>query len=118
MTTKEIGDRGEAVAKAYLEEKGFTILESNYRYQKSEVDLVVETENFIVFVEVKTRAISRLIEPEFSVDLKKQQLLISAAQKYMETQDKEARFDIISVLYSDKDFQVKHIEEAFYPRFV
>ena len=116
MTNKEIGDRGEMVALNHLADKGYNILERNYRYQKSEVDIIAEIENFIVFVEVKTRATSRLTEPEESVNQKKQQLLISAAQHYLEENelDKEARFDIVSILYSGDNYQIKHIEEAFY----
>lgn len=116
-TTKVIGDRGEAIAKTYLEEKGYIILECNYRYQKAEIDIIAEIEDFLVIVEVKARKQHSLTTPEDSVDLKKQQLLISAAQHYIVENDldEEARFDIVSVIYSDISFKVNHIEEAFSP---
>ena len=117
-TTKEIGDRGEAVALTYLADKGYNILERNYRYQKAEVDIIAGNADFIVIVEVKTRKQNSLTAPEDSVNQKKQQLLISAAQHYIEENDldKEARFDIISIIYSGDEYQIKHIEEAFYPK--
>lgn len=116
ITTKEIGDKGELTALNYLADKGYNILECNYRYQKAEVDIIADDGNFIVFVEVKTRAQFRLTEPEDSVNKKKQQLLISAAQYYLEKKDlnKEARFDIVSIIYSEDNYQIKHIEDAFY----
>lgn len=115
-TTKKIGDRGEAIAKSYLEENGYTILECNYRYQKAEIDIIAEKDKFIVIVEVKTRKQNSLTTPEDSVDFKKQQLLISAVQYYIVENDldKETRFDIVSILYSGDNYQIKHIEEAFY----
>lgn len=115
-TTKYIGDKGEDIAVLFLKENGYTILETNFRYQKSEIDIICEKNEFIVFVEVKTRHETRIIEPELSVDIKKQQMLIKGAQAYIEQNDlaKEARFDIVSVIYFENEFQIKHIEEAFY----
>lgn len=116
-TTKQIGDRGESIAKDYLENQGYFILETNYRYQKSEVDIIALKENVLAFVEVKTRKQNTLTSPESSVDNKKQKLLISAAQAYVEQNDLdiESRFDIISVTYTEKESEVEHIREAFYP---
>jgi len=117
-TTQSIGNQGEQLAKDYLVQKGYNILHSNWRYQKAEVDIISETENFIVFVEVKTRAANRILEPEQAVDAKKQQLLITAANGYCETFDveKELRFDVVSVILSPhQPPEITHIEEAFYP---
>ena len=117
-TTQSIGKQGEQLAKEYLVQKGYKILHSNWRYQKAEVDIIAETENFIVFVEVKTRAANRILEPEQAVDAKKQQLLIIAANGYCDTFDveKELRFDVVSViLNSNQSPEITHIEEAFYP---
>lgn len=117
-STQSIGNQGEQLAKEFLEQKDYTILHSNWRYQKAEVDIISETENFIVFVEVKTRAENRLLEPEDAVDTKKQQLLVIAANGYCETFDvaKELRFDVITViLKSNQSPEITHIEDAFYP---
>ena len=116
ITTKQIGDKGENLAKDFLEENGYVVLCVNYRFKKAEVDVIAENDDFIVFIEVKTRATSRLIEPEKAVDNKKQKLIISAAQNYIEENqfDKEARFDIISILYSKTKHSINHIQDAFY----
>jgi putative endonuclease len=116
--TTSIGNQGEQLAKEFLVQKGYHILHCNWRYQKAEVDIIAETENFIVFVEVKTRAENRLTEPEQAVDAKKQQLLIYAANGYCEkfSIEKEIRFDVVSViLKANQAPEITHIEEAFYP---
>ncbi|MFP5471854.1 MAG: YraN family protein [Bacteroidia bacterium] len=117
-TTQSIGNQGEQLAKEFLAQKGYNILHCNWRYQKAEVDIIAETENFIVFVEVKTRAENRLTEPEQAVDAKKQQLLIYAANGYCEafSVEKEIRFDVVSVILKGNQApEIMHIEEAFYP---
>ncbi|MFA6194570.1 MAG: YraN family protein [Patescibacteria group bacterium] len=53
---KKIGDRGEAIAKKYLEESGYTIIASNYRFQHLELDIIAEKDGQLIFFEVKTRA--------------------------------------------------------------
>ncbi len=40
----------------FLVEKGFKVLERNYRFKKSEIDLIVSRGNWLIFVEVKTRS--------------------------------------------------------------
>jgi putative endonuclease len=117
-TTQSIGNQGEQLAKDYLVQKRYKILHSNWRYKKTEVDIIAETQQFIVFVEVKTRAANRILEPEQAVDAKKQQLLIIAANGYCETFDveKELRFDVVSVILTpNQSPEITHIEEAFYP---
>jgi len=117
-STLDIGNQGEQLAKEYLAHKGYKILHSNWRYQKAEVDIIAETQQFIVFVEVKTRAANRILEPEQAVDAKKQQLLITAANGYCDTFDveKELRFDVVSVILTpNQSPEITHIEEAFYP---
>lgn len=115
-TTKAIGDRGEAIAQNYLRDKGYTILATNYRYQKAEVDIIAETDAFLVFVEVKTRASNPLQAPEEAVNAKKQKLLLQAANAYIEENDldKEVRFDVLSVIMNKHSKpEIRHIEGAF-----
>jgi len=113
----DFGKKGEEIAKNYLAEKGYLILESNWTIGKLEVDIIAKTKDFIVFIEVKTRSSSYIIEPEASVNRTKQKNIIRAANKYIvwnKIQD-EARFDIITVLGSDEKYIITHIEDAFYP---
>lgn len=114
----DLGNIGEQLAKAFLVSKGYKILESNWRFQHKEIDLIVKKDPFIVFVEVKTRRTNYFGEPYTFVNKKKQGFLIKAAHEYILLHDieDEARFDIISVLYNDHKNEIEHIEDAFYAR--
>lgn len=113
----ELGEKGEYLAYNYLQEKGYAILAKNWRFGKLEVDLVAEIKDYIVFVEVKTRSYSEILEPEKSVTKKKQRQIIKAAHHYILENDTsfEARFDIISILITSRGNTIQHIESAFYP---
>ena len=113
----EIGKQGERLAIEYLQHKGYTILATNWRYQRAEVDIVAQTGAIRVFVEVKTRSSSYFGPPDLAVNPKKEALLTSAAHAYLEQQvyDGEIRFDVITVLLQpNKMAQIKHIEDAFF----
>ncbi len=112
----KIGNDGEQAACAHLEEKGYQILERNYRYRKSEVDLIVKHGNWLVFVEVKTRSSSFFGYPEEFVDRKKQFLIFEAAENYVYEKDwnGNVRYDIVSVMLTRGKVEVYHIEDAFY----
>lgn len=114
----DIGHAGEAIAKRYLEERGYRILETNWRYRRAEVDLIAMDGKTLVFVEVKTRNTTAFGEIEDFVTRKKEDMLTAAAHAYMEhiDHDWEIRFDIIAILYLDEhSYSVKHIEDAFFP---
>ncbi len=117
LTTKIIGDRGEALAQAELLQKGFAILDTNWRYGHDELDIVCEWKDLIVFVEVKTREFINWDDPESWISKKKQSNIIRAAQAYIELNeiDQESRFDIVAVQLSEAHSKIIHIEEAFYP---
>ncbi len=114
---KNTGTWGEEQAIAYLKAHNYSILATNWRYKKLEIDIIAQTKDKIVFVEVKTRSSEDFGEPETFVSLKKQRFIISAANQYIIEKDIdfEARFDIISVLVNDNKTTVKHLPEAFYP---
>lgn len=111
MTTKRIGDKGEHQAAKFLTEKGYTILERNYRYKRAEVDIVAQLDNLLVFVEVKTRKNALFGYPEQFVDPKKVDLLQQAATAYQESTNwhDDIRFDIIAIT----DGVLEHFEDSF-----
>jgi len=113
-----LGTDGELLAKGYLEELGFEILEENWVFKKSEIDLIAYKNSTIVFVEVKTRRNNSFAEPEDYVSPDKQKQMAFAADEYIHLMghQHEIRFDIISVLF-DKFGKpiIKHIEDAFWP---
>jgi putative endonuclease len=117
------GSFGENIAAKYLIKKGFSILKQNVRFGKlGEIDLIAKYKDEIVFVEVKTRNNNRLFgEPYEAVDEKKQRKLKKMADIYLQglNQDKNLRFDIVEILYKNKEDKMKildvnHIEDAFY----
>ncbi len=112
-----LGRKGEQAAQALLRQKGYRILHTNWRWQKTEIDIIARKENIIVFVEVKTRRTDKFGEPEEQVTSRKQALLADAADHYMQCHQLsgEVRFDIIAVISNGRQIQLRHIEEAFYP---
>ena len=113
----ELGKEGEELAKKHLLEKGYEIVVSNWRFGKDEIDIIANDGEYIVFVEVKTRKTNYFGEPETFVTNTKQKFMIRAAQVYITQReiDREARFDIVAVLFCQKKVQIHHIEDAFYP---
>ncbi len=112
------GKKGEDAAAEHLQGKGYRILERNWRVGHLEVDIIAGNDSFLVIVEVKTRKSDLFGEPEGFVNLQKQRNLIRAAAVYAERRGigKEIRFDIISVTSQDNGFSVRHIEDAFKPK--
>ena len=80
---QNLGKEGEVIAKKHLESNGYSILESNWRFKKYEIDIIAQKNNTIVFVEVKARNGNAFGEPENFVSKKQQGFLISAAHNYL-----------------------------------
>jgi putative endonuclease len=113
---QQFGMLGEDIAAGYLQRKGYAILERNYRYQKTEIDIICRFKDEIVFVEVKTRASDDMAYPERAVSKAKQKNIRITAENYLEEIDYRGstRFDIVAVVKGDK-FEIEHFEDAFYP---
>lgn len=112
-----LGQTGEDKAVEYLTNKGYRILNRNWKSGKLEIDIIAEDKDFIVFTEVKTRSEDYLIHPKNAINREKQRSLIFAADNYIKWNniDKESRFDVIFVIRKDDGYQIDHIEDAFYP---
>lgn len=119
-TSRQIGDEGEELAVAYLESKGYTILERNYHFEHAEVDIVAyNNESHIVFVEVKKRSTNRYGEPEEYIDDEKISNIYKAAEAWLYERKMDGapvRFDVISILQKNNEApNIKHFENAFRP---
>ncbi len=117
MTDKiKKGELGEQLAANFLTEKGYDILERNYRYKHSEIDLIVKKDNWLVFVEVKTRTSETFGYPENFVDDKKAEKIFEGAEQYLfETNwNGNVRYDIISIMLKKDIPEVVHFEDAFH----
>jgi len=112
-----LGKTGERLAVSYLKANGYTILEKNWVTGRKEIDIIAEDENYIIFIEVKTRMADFMLHPRDAVSVPKQRNIIYAAQTYIQRNDidKEARFDIISIVIDGPKHELDHIKDAFYP---
>lgn len=115
--TKASGDQGEALAARYLEERGYTVLERQWRCRFGELDLVCRSpEGVLCFVEVKRRGPGSIGLPREFVDGRKQERLRRAAGAYLafHAPDAPARFDVAEV-YEERNggLRVVYLENAF-----
>lgn len=112
-----LGKRGEDIAVEYLKRKGYTILWRNWRNCHKEIDIIAQDHDFLVIVEVKTRRNDVYGSPIEAVSEQKQELLVAAANAYVEQYDvdNEIRFDIISIILpKNGEPTIEHIEDAFW----
>jgi putative endonuclease len=112
----ELGKFGEELAVDFLQKNGYDILETNWTFQKAEIDIIALKENSLAVVEVKTRSSIEFGLPQDFVKPKKIQLLVKAVNEYIVSNDLdvEVRFDIIAIYKEDKTYKIEHIEDAFY----
>ncbi len=112
----ELGKFGEELAVAFLQKEGYTILETNWTFQKAEIDIIAQKDSVLAIVEVKTRSSIEFGLPQDFVKPKKIQLLVKAVNEYIVSNDLEAevRFDIIAIYKEAKDYKMEHIMDAFY----
>jgi putative endonuclease len=112
----ELGKLGEELAVEFLQKNGYEILETNWTFQKAEVDIIAQKENTLAIVEVKTRSSLEFGLPQDFVKPKKIQLLVKAVNEYVVSKnlDIEVRFDIIAIHKEGKSFVIEHLKDAFY----
>jgi putative endonuclease len=113
----DLGKNGENIAANYLLRSGFTILERNWRYNRDELDIIAQDDQWLVIVEVKTRTSAWFGEPEMAVTPLKQRSMIRAAEGYIREKDYkgETRFDVIGILFDKEKVYMNHIRDAFLP---
>ena len=122
FVTDPIGIIGEAEATKMLEQKGFRILEHNWRMGHLEMDLIAEGKKEIVFAEVKARTTTFGDKtPEEYVDENKKRRMIAAANAYLKQRkiEKTPRFDIIGILVDAETNEITykgHWENVFQPQ--
>lgn len=112
----DLGKLGEELAVDFLEKAGYDILETNWVFQKAEIDIIAQKDNVLAIVEVKTRSSVDFGLPQDFVKPRKIQLLVKAVNEYIiiNDLDAEARFDIIAIFKNGKAYEIEHLEDAFY----
>ena len=117
MDPKELGIMGENLAAAFLEDKGYELLEMNWRHGSKEIDIIALKDEVLVIAEVKTRTGNYFGDPEEFVGTHKQEHLVHAANGYIEHAEHlgETRFDVIAIACCKSGWELNHIKDAFYP---
>ena len=112
----ELGKAGEELAIEFLRNNGYEIRETNWVFQKAELDIIAQKDNILAAVEVKTRTSIEYGLPQDFVKPKKIQLLVKAVNEYVLVNDLnvEVRFDIIAIRKESGSFVIEHFEDAFY----
>lgn len=112
----DLGKLGEELAVEFLQKEGYVILETNWIFQKAEIDIIAQKENILAVIEVKTRSSLEFGLPQDFVKPKKIQLLVKAVNEYVVSKnlDVDVRFDIIAIHKEDKSFVIEHLIDAFY----
>jgi putative endonuclease len=113
----DLGKKGEKIAYMFLRKKGYEILATNFRFEKTEIDIICRKDKIVIFVEVKTRMNDAFGNPEEAVDPKKQDKIVKTAERFIQMNDMlgEVRFDVVSVLLDGKKEKVHHVKDAFFP---
>jgi putative endonuclease len=110
-----LGEKGEELSLNFLKKLDYTILQTNWRYQKAEIDIIAKHSDFIIFIEVKTRKSDFFGKPEQSINNKKEDLYKLAAEAYLVSfnLENEIRFDVISIILNSKQSEIEHFINAF-----
>ena len=115
MDAKELGRKGEALARRYYEKNGYTVLEMNYRTRMGEVDVIAQKGGLYVFCEVKARSHCPYSQIYAYTSPKIRRVKL-AAQHYLAVQlgrEAEMRFDVAEVIWQEGNFLFRCIENAF-----
>ena len=118
-STYEKGNRGEALAAAYLKAHGFEIVRARYRAGRGDIDIVAREGEILVFCEVKARDSDLFGEPEHAVTRAKQRKIRRIAEAYLfehDLRDQVCRFDVIAIRFPDQGGgapRIRHHRNAF-----
>jgi len=117
LSRRERGALGEKIALDFLIERGFTILERNFRCREGEIDIIALQGDCLVFVEVRARSSPNMGTPEESITPAKGQRLVALAQTYLQSHKDlptEWRIDVVAIDMNrqGKPSRVELIENA------
>ena len=114
--TKALGKKGEDIAAAFLEKKGYNILFRNYKCSFGEIDIIAKHKKTLSFIEVKTRSTKKYGLPQEAVTPAKQAKISRVALEFVQRykmENRAARFDVVSVQSLNDGYEVDLIENAF-----
>ena len=110
------GELGERIAERWLRRRGWRVVQRRFRSGHRDIDLVVEQEGVVAFVEVKARRGNSFGDPVEAVDWRKQRELGRSARVWIDRHGRSAeayRFDVVGVLVSGERVRIRHVANAF-----
>ncbi len=113
MNTRRFGIIGEKIAQGYLLKKGYKILETNFYTKKGEIDIIVQKNNCIIFVEVKTRTNLKFGTPGMAVNSIKKQHIKKASKIFLylnKMYKYDIRFDVVEVYICEGKCKITHFK--------
>lgn len=116
MNKTEIGRLGEEAVCKYLTERGYSIVERNYRIKGGEIDIIADNGDYIAFVEVKSRKPDSMVSGFEAVNKRKRSLIIKTAADYCCKHPNmlQPRFDVAQVIISgEKVLSIDYITNAY-----
>ena len=114
--TQALGETGERIAERWLEREGWRILQRRFRNGHRDIDLVVERDGTVAFVEVKARSGDRFGDPVEAVGWRKQREMARSAAVWIARHGRPGetyRFDVVGVLLQGERVRVRHVAGAF-----
>ena len=114
--TQAFGELGERIAERWLARRGWRVVHRRYRFGHRDIDLVVERDGVVAFVEVKARSSERFGDPIEAVNWRKRIDLERSALSWISRHgrsDESYRFDVVGILMEGRRVRVRHVENAF-----
>lgn len=115
---RRMGNDSEMLARRYLEQQGYQFLHANFTCKWGEIDLIMQKEQELVFVEVRSRSSKQYGEPSETVNRKKQEKIRKTAQYFLCRNPQltrcYCRFDVVSIVWTDGRASVEWIADAFW----
>ena len=108
------GMGGELLAQQFLEQKGYEIIQKNYRIQGGEIDLITRKDGWLIFFEVKTRTSPTFGSPEDAMNYHKRRNLLRVMYAYLcDHPAQKWRFDLMALDIRSKVAYIKHYQDIF-----
>ena len=113
---QELGVLGERIAERWLRRQGWRVVQRRFRSGHRDIDLVVERDGLVAFVEVKARRGLQFGDPVEAVNWSKQRELARSASVWIDRHGRPTdsyRFDVVGVLVDGERVRVRHVPNAF-----
>jgi len=109
-----VGKNGEDAAVQYLKDKGYKILERNFMCRQGEIDIIALDEEYIVFIEIKSRTNTQYGLPSEAVTKKKIKHMLKTIEYFLYTrnlQNENVRIDAIEIYIKENNYKINHLKQ-------